>query len=112
MKRIQRMRVKNWRMPKNTVYVGRPSIYGNPFKIGGEDERISSLYQFNVYLEEKLEKDPHFLDKLRGKNLSCWCKLDMPCHADVILLYLKPANQKFMEQRKTVLDILFQSNVK
>ncbi len=22
---------------------------------------------------------------LRGKNLACWCKLDQPCHADVLL---------------------------
>jgi Domain of unknown function (DUF4326) len=22
---------------------------------------------------------------LRGKNLACWCRLDRPCHADVLL---------------------------
>lgn len=22
---------------------------------------------------------------LRGKNLACWCSLDGPCHADVLL---------------------------
>ena len=31
-KRIQRRRTRGWRMPPNTVYVGRPSIYGNPFR--------------------------------------------------------------------------------
>lgn len=25
------------------------------------------------------------LPKLRGKNLACWCALDAPCHADVLL---------------------------
>ena len=30
-KRIQRRRVKGWRMPPNTVYVGRGSRWGNPF---------------------------------------------------------------------------------
>lgn len=29
--RIQRRRVKGWRMPEGTVYVGRGSRYGNPF---------------------------------------------------------------------------------
>lgn len=24
-------------------------------------------------------------DALRGKNLACWCALDQPCHADVLL---------------------------
>jgi hypothetical protein len=32
--RIQRKRVKGWRMPPNTVYVGRGSVWGNPFKEG------------------------------------------------------------------------------
>ncbi len=25
------------------------------------------------------------LVELRGKNLACWCPLDQPCHADVLL---------------------------
>jgi Domain of unknown function (DUF4326) len=30
-KRIQRKRTKGWKMPPNTVYVGRPTRLGNPF---------------------------------------------------------------------------------
>ena len=33
MKRIQRKRTKGWKMPENTVYVGRPTKWGNPFKL-------------------------------------------------------------------------------
>ena len=25
------------------------------------------------------------IPELRGKNLACWCPLDQPCHADVLL---------------------------
>jgi hypothetical protein len=25
------------------------------------------------------------LSELRGKDLACWCPLDQPCHADVLL---------------------------
>ncbi|HEX5183627.1 MAG TPA: DUF4326 domain-containing protein [Allosphingosinicella sp.] len=25
------------------------------------------------------------MPELRGKNLACWCRLDAPCHADVLL---------------------------
>lgn len=32
--RIQRKRVKGWRMPPGAVYVGRPSDWGNPFRVG------------------------------------------------------------------------------
>lgn len=35
-KRITRKRTKGWRMPPNTKYVGRPSKYGNPFKLIGD----------------------------------------------------------------------------
>lgn len=32
MQRVQRERTKGWRMPPNTVYVGRPTKWGNPFR--------------------------------------------------------------------------------
>jgi hypothetical protein len=32
--RIQRKRVKGWRMPENCIYVGRGTIWGNPFAPG------------------------------------------------------------------------------
>jgi hypothetical protein len=32
--RIQRKRTRGWRMPENAVYVGRGSIWGNPFVVG------------------------------------------------------------------------------
>jgi hypothetical protein len=31
--RIQRLRSKGWKMPENTIYVGRPSKFGNPFDL-------------------------------------------------------------------------------
>lgn len=34
--RIQRRRTKGWRMPEGAVYVGRPSLWGNPFPLTGE----------------------------------------------------------------------------
>lgn len=34
--RIQRQRTAGWRMPDGAVYVGRPSLWGNPFAIDGE----------------------------------------------------------------------------
>lgn len=31
--RVQRRRTRGWRMPEGAVYVGRPSRWGNPFRI-------------------------------------------------------------------------------
>ena len=33
MKRVQRSRARGWRMPKGAVYVGRPSLWGNPYSL-------------------------------------------------------------------------------
>jgi len=35
-RRIQRQRTAGWRLPPEAVYVGRPTVYGNPFPIEGE----------------------------------------------------------------------------
>jgi hypothetical protein len=93
MKRIQRKRTKGWRMPPNTVYVGRPSKWGNPFKIEDfktEDfqdrvARAAAILKYEEVLDKALLVNPHYLDELKGKDLACWCPLDKPCHADVIL---------------------------
>lgn len=37
-KRIQRKRTKGWRMPDNTVYVGRPTLFGNPWRVDSKGQ--------------------------------------------------------------------------
>jgi hypothetical protein len=115
--RIQRKRIKGWKMPPNTVYVGRGSAWGNPFVVGapsgvfpkGNGLKTETLIP-TLTLEQSIEfyrntiegiltpemypaghsfsaqRRPHAkIDLLRGKNLACWCPLDQPCHADVLL---------------------------
>jgi len=89
MRRIQRKRSRGWRMPKNTVYVGRPTRWGNPFEIGKDGDREEVIKKYREWLRDKLKEDPNFLEPLRGKDLACWCPLNKPCHVDVILEFLK-----------------------
>jgi hypothetical protein len=35
-KRIQRSCAKGWKMPANAIYVGRPTVWGNPYVVGSE----------------------------------------------------------------------------
>lgn len=70
--RVQRKRTKGWKMPPNTVYVGRPTRWGNPFT-------TADAYRQAV---EIVKPD---IRELKGMNLACWCSLDKPCHADVLL---------------------------
>ena len=127
--RVQRKRTKGWRMPENTIYVGRGSKWGNPYKLGETQIRIPALDGGEWEHEGRLHKtsgeknfyctgnDPHGMpvgvwhqiedatlgqcielfrvhitkwarvdpSELAGRDLACWCPLDQPCHADVLL---------------------------
>ena len=87
--RIQRQRTKGWRMPEGAFYVGRPSRWGNPFTVNGSTGPISRLVVTNLYAAWIRREVTEFLtidlEPLRGHDLVCWCPLDQPCHADVLL---------------------------
>ena len=108
-KRIQRKRIKGWKMPDNAVYVGRPSKWGNPFRIGyynnfpililaliaKDSDEIHELRK-GIYVKDKraavywFERlhgvfDKDYFKELRGKDLACWCNINDPCHADILL---------------------------
>ena len=110
-KRIQRRRTKGWRMPANTVYVGRPTGLGNPFVPIDKNNPghvqasvdyfrgwVKSASNWSVKIGKGtrvgIHRIPHWsepktirehLPKLKGVNLACWCRLGEPCHADVLL---------------------------
>jgi uncharacterized protein YfaA (DUF2138 family) len=94
--RIQRKRTKGWKMPKNTVYVGRPSKFGNPFVVGKLPQGDwAGIVAFPVTVEQAVGLYRRYFaetwrmgviqEELRGKNLACWCEPSKPCHADVLL---------------------------
>jgi hypothetical protein len=91
--RIQRKRTRDWRKPPNTVCVTRPGKWGNPFEVAVYGvSRSLELYQ--EWLNDParfpdIKRPPPSIDEigveLEGKNLGCYCGLDQPCHADVLL---------------------------
>ena len=89
--RIQRRRTKGYRLPKDAVYVGRPSKWGNPFKIGdpdigGDPMTAEDVVRRYIHLIEASARWESVKRELRGKNLACWCSLDARwCHADYLL---------------------------
>jgi hypothetical protein len=96
--RVQLRRSKGWRMPPNTVKVDRSTRYGNPFRVGdpGIPDVRTSIRMFERAFRngELVRGDPesvfrpaHLRAALRGKNLACWCPLDGPCHADLLLKF-------------------------
>lgn len=89
MKRIQRKRTKGWRMPPNTVYVGRPTKWGNPYSMKDGHTRQEAVRLFQEWMDNEIDVAPENLDEIKeelgGKDLACWCPLDEPCHADILL---------------------------
>lgn len=83
-KRVQLRRTKGWRMPPNTVKVCRPGPWGNPFSVAEYGSRLA-VFNYKVRLRGLIDIGALDLTTLRGKNLACWCQLDQPCHADVLL---------------------------
>jgi hypothetical protein len=89
-KRVRLSRKKGWRLPAGTIVVARPGPWGNPFRVGepGPDGRIIAdrAAAVALYSERIVEPPPgRSYDELRGRDLACWCSLDEPCHADVLL---------------------------
>lgn len=74
------------RAPVSAVYVGRPTVYGNPFTVeqyGSQSEAVR-MYKKWIYDPEQEWLRELISRELRGCDLICWCK-PWPCHADVIL---------------------------
>jgi hypothetical protein len=75
-------------MPENAVYVGRPTRWGNPYRVS-EMPLGKCLEMYELWLSAQLKSNPGFLDPLMDKDLACFCRLDSPCHADILLRKLK-----------------------
>lgn len=108
--RIQRKRTKGWRLPANAVYVGRPTLWGNPWTIAGaiqhefaETESEARAWCIGMFAEwltdpeatwsygaDQARKITDRLGTLEGKDLACWCPPKVPCHADVLLRLANP----------------------
>lgn len=93
-------------MPSSAIYVGRPTVYANPYKIKPapgyrwgvwftpaenwsafcqtpEDAHATAIHLFR---EAALPLIPtRKIMALRGHDLACWCPEHLPCHADVLL---------------------------
>jgi hypothetical protein len=77
-------------MPENTIYVGRPTVYGNRWSTHAGRAIAVEMYRrdavegrigpiTNIKTVEVIRRE------LGGKNLACWCPLNQQCHADVLL---------------------------
>ena len=83
------------------VYVGRPSILGNPFPMRGEEDRDYVVAQYRQWLDAQRRTNSAAWQEVErlaalsaeGKSLAlqCYCA-PRKCHADVIRSAIKYIN--------------------
>lgn len=86
----QETTVVNIRHSDYDVLIARPSIFGNPFRLGVDGSRADVIAKYREWFAKRLE-DPKFkaaVLSLRGKRLGCYCAPE-PCHGSVIAEYLE-----------------------
>lgn len=78
------MRVVHCKKERHSVYIGRPSVFGNPFVIGKDGSRAEVIAKFREYAR----KNALLLQAIKALPddavLGCWCK-PLACHGDVII---------------------------
>lgn len=82
-------KVVHCKKEKYDIYIGRPSIWGNPFshlpntlarfKVGNRKDAILK-YEAWIKTQPNIMKQ---IGQLRGKTLGCWCS-PKSCHGDVL----------------------------
>ena len=80
---MSRTRVVHCKRDGFDVYIGRPSMWGNPFLEGRHGTREQVIEKYRDYVL----KDPLLLSQLmdlNGKVLGCWCR-PKRCHGDILV---------------------------
>ena len=80
-------------MPANTLKVDRTTRWGNPFSATELGSAAIAVAQHGHWMRGEIAApggaEPpsaaQLRDALGGRNLACWCPLDGPCHADLLL---------------------------
>jgi hypothetical protein len=82
-KRIHQRRTKGWRMPPGAKSVARPHRWGNRYSVEeyGRDEALRLFEHVHMTPERRAAAKR----ELRGYDLACFCPLNQPCHADILL---------------------------
>ncbi|MGE0129305.1 MAG: DUF4326 domain-containing protein [Blastocatellales bacterium] len=102
---------KTWR--GESVYVGRPSVLGNPFCIGKDGERSTVISKYRRWLWNELQRgsglvfdELHRLAKLAKSGdliLACWC-FPEKCHAETIKAAVEWISSQSQQKRSETMS--------
>lgn len=86
-------------MPAGARYVGRPGPLGNPWAVTRTLPAVAAVDCYDRWLRSPQRVWPpapgtgrmirkralEVIPTLTGADVACWCKLDAPCHGDIVL---------------------------
>ena len=99
-------------MPVDAKFVGRQTVYGNPYSVlnergkwsvGWSNERgyqhmgvdsqahahVLAVQLYGLWLHGQPELAERVREELAGRDLVCWCAPELACHADVLLAVVR-----------------------
>jgi hypothetical protein len=77
------------------VFIGRPSVFGNPFRIGEHGNRVQVIEMYEQYARQRLKEDAQFREAVKGlygKRLGCYC-VPLKCHGTVLARLAEELNR-------------------
>jgi len=66
------------------VYVGRGTIWGNPYHIGKNGSRDEVIAKYEDWIQTQPELIEKMKKELTGRCLGCYCA-PLKCHGDIIV---------------------------
>ena len=76
-------RVVHCKREKFDVFIGRPSVWGNPFVFFIDGNREEVIRKYKWWLLNNKALCERARSELKDKVLGCWCSPE-PCHGDVL----------------------------
>jgi hypothetical protein len=89
-KKIWKFVVHKSKAPRDSIYIGRPSCWGNQFSHLDDtlakfkvESRAEAIQKYEEWIRSKPEMIAMIKKELKGRILSCWCSPRL-CHGHVL----------------------------
>ena len=89
--------------PAGAIYIGRGTIWGNPWVVGPDGTRDEVCDKFENQLGMEYEDLKESLLTLHGKPLVCSC-YPKRCHGETLIKYAKLAYDELNQEAQNIVD--------
>ena len=87
------MKIVHCKKEKHTLYIGRPTVWGNPFVIGKDGNREEVIQKYETYARNNKALMHNISLLHEDLILGCWCA-PLACHGDIIIKLWKEMHEQ------------------